>query len=103
MRVSIARLLLGLHEISVLYPRGSTWGAVRGLLHSEGEHTSAVIPLQALLCARSACGPMESPSAVSLPGSQVLLRSLLPIVSPPSMNWGLLFAEIRFILTFGFI
>lgn len=42
-------------------------------------------------------------SAASLPGLQVHLRSLLPIVSPPGMNWGLLFATIRFILTFGFI
>lgn len=99
-RVPSTWLLLGLCETWILWLRGLTWGAARGLSRLESDHTSAVIPPQSLLCAPSACGtcPTDAPSATSLPGS--LLRSLLLVVSHPSMTWGLLFTTIRFFFFF---
>lgn len=75
-RVPSTHLLLGLHETSMLWLRGLTWGVARGLLHSEHKRASAVIPPQDFLCAPSTCGtcPTDAPSGIFLPGSQVLLE-----------------------------
>ena len=87
----------------MLWLRGSTWGATRGLSHSEREHASAVIPPQAVLRARSACGtcPTDIPSATSLPGSQVLFEISASDCQSPERDLGLSFAAIRFIFFFN--